>query len=253
MEGAGVDDDHGERTGRSGAARHRDADDDREDDMSRPWVLADPPQHPYVDRLDGTAARLVHREVSPLMRWDPAWIAARARDWDVAHLHLGLTRAPGESIVAAVEAHRERGVPVVVTVHDLGSPDGAYRITDLLGAIDRSVAAVVTLTDACADVLQAALNRPVRVIPHGPVLPRPARERLRATRRLQQGVTPPFLVFAGDLAGDHAGRVGWGEAVEAAARTLAPRRVRVAVLPADAAPVARTVGSHPVAEVLVVE
>jgi beta-1,4-mannosyltransferase len=213
----------------------------------RPSVLADPPAHPYVDRLHGRVAHLVHRDADLLTRHDPDWITAHAREWDIAHLHLGLSDATPERVASAVAAHRRRGVPVVVTVHDLRLPDASGGWTDvveLLREIDRAVAAVVTLTPRCAASLQVALDRPIRVIPHGPALPRPTRERLRAQRRLHRGGGPMVLV-----AGGLDRQVGWVEAVEAASRTLSGAGLLVAVDPAHAATAELAVAGYPNATV----
>jgi glycosyltransferase involved in cell wall biosynthesis len=202
--------------------------------MSRPWVLPDPGRHPYLDRLDGTVARLVHRGVAD--RHAPEWIQRHRRDWDLVHVHLGLgvpevcgvagpkPTDPGR-LAAAVEAHRRGGTPIAVTVHDTGTPEpGALSPVEVLQRIGRSVSAVVTLTAGCASTLEAQLGRPVRVIPHGPVLARPARQRLRAHRRLH-GPRGPLLLVAGDLPR----RLGWTEAIEAASRTVTGQRLHILV------------------------
>jgi beta-1,4-mannosyltransferase len=210
----------------------------------RPHVLVLPPRHPYVDRLDGRAATLVHRDAAPDERTDPTWITRHARDWDVAHLHLGLVDVDPDRVVAAVTGNRDRGVPVAVTVHDVQSPDGRTSVLDVLQQVDADLAAVVTLTEACAVRLRAALDRPVRVIPHGPVLPRSERTRLRAHRRMVGG-RRPLLVLADTLPT----RLGWLEAVEAATRTLHPHRVRLLAHPDHVEAVRRATAAYPAVEV----
>jgi glycosyltransferase involved in cell wall biosynthesis len=210
----------------------------------RPHALVLPPRHPYVDRLDGRAATLVHRDATTEERTDPAWIARHARDWDVAHLHLGLVDLDPARVIAAVAGNRDRGVPVAVTVHDVQSPDGRTSLLDVLQQVHRDLAAVITLTEACAVRLRAALDRPVRVIPHGPVLPRSERARLRAHRRMVGG-RRPLLVLADDLPS----RLGWLEAVEAATRTLHPHRVRLLVHPDHVEVVRRATAAYPAVEV----
>ena len=208
--------------------------------MIRPRVLTDPVAHPYIDRLDGPVAQLVHRDVAGLRRHDPDWIDGHSRDWDVVHLHLGLTDTPAEQLITGIEAHRRHGTPVAVTVHDPCSAVAGVSVIELLRDLDRSISAVITLTARCAAVLQQDLDRPVRVIPHGPVLPRPARERLRAHRRLHGGGGPMLLV-AGGLPPE----LAWRDAIEATSRTLTGRRLHIMVDGAHADEVTAAAAGYP--------
>jgi glycosyltransferase involved in cell wall biosynthesis len=227
-----------------------------------PRVLSVPGRHPYVDRLHGPVARLVG-DGGPdgdARALDPAWIRVHALEWDVAHLHLGLgvdpldlwgapapagspertdgpTRtfpADGDAaLVAAVQAQRAAGVPVVVTVHgvDRGDDPLGRRTTDLLRHLGPAVAAVLTLTRGCADHLEAAIGRPVRVVPHGPLLDAATRTRLRAHRRRLVTDEQPVLLHAGSLPDD----LPWQDVLDAARRAPDGHRIRVLVR-ADLAP-----------------
>lgn len=224
--------------------------------MNLPRVLADPCGHPYLARLDRVCAQLV-QPAAELGR-DPDWIERHSDRWDVAHLHLGLapwdlgTAAGQETppdddwVDAVVEAHRRRGTPIAVTVHDLGHPRGPTApdhtrssTIDLLRRIEVSLSAIITLTSTCATVLQDALDRPVRVIPPGPVLTPSARQRLRASGRLAGGAGPLLLV-----AGDLPPRLGWSEAIDAVSRTFTSRHLQILVDEAHAATVRRAADPH---------
>jgi glycosyltransferase involved in cell wall biosynthesis len=234
--------------------------------MSWPRVLSVPGRHPYVDRLHGPVARLVGDggAADDGRALDPTWIRAHALEWDVAHLHLGLdgdpldlwgapaaagarAEAPGVpqaaaddrdgALVAAVQAHRSAGVPVVVTVHGIDRDDDPLgrRTAELLRHLGPAVAAVLTLTRGCADHLEPAIGRPVRVVPHGPLLDAATRTRLRAHRRRLVTDEQPILLHAGSLPDD----LPWQDVVEAARRAPDGRRIRVVVRADRAAEVAR--------------
>ncbi|MGI9015917.1 MAG: hypothetical protein ACR2HR_02235 [Euzebya sp.] len=184
--------------------------------MTWPRVLSYPPRHPYVDRLDGRVARLVHRDQPmPLPGfYDPDWIRDHAGDFDIAHLHFGHEQYHADQVVEAVSAHRSCGIPVVWTVHDLQIPVLGPRrddAIDLLMAVAPLLNAIVTLTPPCALRVEELTGRPVRVIPHGPLVPSSRRRRLRATHRMPTETRRPYLLHAGTLREN----IGWERVVEA--------------------------------------
>ena len=223
--------------------------------MSWPRVLANAPDHPYVDRLHGRVARLVGREEAVPggvpRPFDPSWVDTNALTWDIAHLHLGLDEqdpldlgvqpntvdpaSPVETaadvdasrIVDVVAAHRRNGVPVVVTVHAIASVDDptGVAVLELLQSISRDVAAVLTVTQGCADLLQERLGRPVRAIPHGPVVDAATRARFRAHRRRLDLTEQPLLLHAGSMPVE----LLWDDVLAAVARTTGDRALRVLV------------------------
>jgi beta-1,4-mannosyltransferase len=216
-----------------------------------PRVLSYPPRHPYVDRLHGRAATLVHRD-EPMPRldrfYDPAWVRANAQGWDVAHLHFGHEQHPVDRVVEVALAHRRAGVPVVVTVHDLEVPHlppddpGPAR---LLTALAPVASAVLTLTPGCAAAVRALTGRPAAVVPHGPLVPAARRHRLRAHRRRRFG-GGHVLVHAGTV------RPNLGlEEVVAACRLQHPHLpVRIQVRDAAADRVRHAVADTPGIEVV---
>lgn len=220
--------------------------------MTIPRVLAYPQSHPYVDRLDGTAARLVRPDSDaprlPLA-YDPDWVATHADGWDLAHLHFGHEQHPLDQVVEVVRAHRRAGRPVVVTAHDLQVPHlpaGDTAALDLLDAIAPCASAVTTLTEGCADVLRRRLGADVEVLPHGPLVPALIRQRARAAHRGDGRPSGHVLV--------HAGRVrpnaGLAEVVAAAAALDRPGAVRIGVREEDAAAVRSLAAGVPAVEVL---
>lgn len=171
--------------------------------MTLPRVLSYPPRHPFVDRFDGTVARLVKRD-EPMPRldrfYDPVWVAAEARRWDIAHLHFGHEQHPVDRVLEAVAAHRASGVPVAFTVHDLQIPhlppdSGAAE--DLVIAVAPSVDALVTPSRGCADAVRRLTGRAATVIPHGPLVGAGRRHRLRTHRRLAGEGHGHLLVHVG--------------------------------------------------------
>jgi beta-1,4-mannosyltransferase len=157
-------------------------------------VLSYPPRHPYVDRLAGTVATLVHRD-EPWPRlpsfYDPAWVAAHTDDWDLAHLHFTWEQYPVERLAAVLGAHRDAGRPIVWTAHDLRNPhtpdpedDHAY-----LEVLAEHASAVLTLTATAAAQVHDRFGRQATVVPHGPLLDAAHARRLRAAARQDERVT----------------------------------------------------------------
>jgi beta-1,4-mannosyltransferase len=138
-------------------------------------VLSYPPRHPYVDRLDGAAATLVHRDEQwPLLPsfYDPEWVAAHASGWDLAHLHFTWEQHPLDQVEAVLEAHQAAGRPVVWTVHDLRNPHTSTQREDdaYLAVLAARADAVTTLTPGAASDVSRRFARDAVVLPHGPLL-----------------------------------------------------------------------------------
>lgn len=193
-------------------------------------ILSHPPRHPYVDRLHGRVATLVHRD-EPMPRLDrfhdPAWVAANTHGWDVVHLHFGHEQHDPETILEVLAAHRSAGVAVAVTVHDLKVPHvhpDVDTTLPLLQAITPLAHALITPTAGCAAAVRDLTGRAPLVIPHGPLVPATRRARLRLRRRLSLG-GGHLLVNAGRVRPN----LGLAELAEAcrAVRPTLPVRVQV--------------------------
>lgn len=126
---------------------------------------------PVVRRLpdpdpSDPARSTVSRWWPPVML-EPDWVRA-ADDFDVFHLQFGFdARTPAE-LADLVSALRERGIPLVYTVHDLRNPhhlDSALHdaaLDVLIPAAD----ALITLTAGAAEEIARRWNREAQVIPH---------------------------------------------------------------------------------------
>lgn len=199
--------------------------------MILPRVLSYPPRHPYVDRLHGTVAELVQREVAmPRIGpfYDPGWVHDQAADVDLAHLHFGHEQYGVDHVLAVIAAHHAVGVPVVMTVHDLQIPHLGPRdshATDLVRAAAPLVDALLTLTPGCAAAVRRLTGRPVSVIPHGALTTASRRRRLRSDGVGRPDRSHPWLLLAGRLRPN----LGWQEVVDAyrVVRPLRPLRVQV--------------------------
>ena len=106
---------------------------------------------------------------------DAAWwhVRPEADLPDLVHLHFGFDHLSVDDVRALTAVLRRRGVPLVLTVHDLDNPhfsdqtEHHAKLRVLLGA----AAATITLTDAAARHLPAG----TRVIPHPRVVADPPR------------------------------------------------------------------------------
>ena len=124
----------------------------------------------------------------PPVMVDPAWIRARADDFDVMHLHFGTESFTAPHLADTVAALRETGRPLVYTVHDLTNPQladqapHAAQLDVLVPAAD----ALVTLTPGAAAEIRRRWGRAADVVAHPHVLPstvtppagRPRRDRV---------------------------------------------------------------------------
>lgn len=181
-------------------------------------MLSYPPVHDYVDRLDGHAARLVHRD-EPWPRlphlYDPDWVHDHVEQWDLVHLHFTWEQHPVEVVDAVLTAHAAAGRPVVWTAHDLRNPHlrapGAEE-AHLQVLADRADA-VVTLTPGAAEEVLDRFGRHPRVIPHGPLVPADEAARRRADARARRRGGPARVLL---LAKSLRANLDWRSAFEAA-------------------------------------
>lgn len=182
-----------------------------------PRVLSYPARHPYVDRLHGPVAQLVHRDVAPSCfgdHHDPDWLRAHSLDWDLAHIHFRHQQRSGDRLRAALLAHHGSGTPVVMTVHDLEDPHrptGDRHALDLLARIGASVDVLTTFTRGARRAVERITGRSCLLIPHGALLNLRQRAHRRRDRHVLEGPGRPFLL--------HAGRVrpnlAWPEVIDA--------------------------------------
>lgn len=162
-------------------------------------VVSVPSGHPYVqhlrppgDRTVGFSFRADPDPDDPSRpagdRWwppvalDPAWLARQ--DCDVLHVHFGFDACPVDRLEALLDVADERGVPVVVTVHDLHSPhqaDPGRHLAKLDVLVPRADA-VLTLTDTAAARIAQRWGRAAEVVPHPHVVDLASMDRLRAAR-----------------------------------------------------------------------
>lgn len=145
-------------------------------------VVASVPQsHVYVWHLSREHGEVIHRLPDPRPEerlrsneqgwWppvmlQPAWV--RANDFDVFHIHFGFDACEPGRLRELVRVLRERGRPLVYTVHDLRNPhhtDTALHdahLDILIPAADE----VITLTEGAAHEIRRRWGRDPVVLPH---------------------------------------------------------------------------------------
>jgi hypothetical protein len=127
--------------------------------------VATVPHHaPYVDVVLPDAVVHVGTDVRPGSWLDVAHLSAHASEVDVVHLHAGneSLRAPGG--MAWTEELQRRGIPLVVTVHEI-PPPGSGRGGDLR-AVLATAEVVLTLTPGAADDIAERYGRTAIVVAH---------------------------------------------------------------------------------------
>lgn len=144
-------------------------------------VASVPAGHPYVRHLpdpdggDGVVRLGVDAVAAepPPAAFAPAWVIDHAATFDVLHLHFALTSSPPADLAAAVEAMRATARALVVTVHDLESPQVVDQTSHLAGldVLVPAADALVTLSPAAAAAIEARWGRRADVIPHPHLLP----------------------------------------------------------------------------------
>lgn len=149
-------------------------------------VLSVPSGHRYVRHLaDPTGPdgfeRLPDPPVpgaAPGVWWpapalDPDWVSAHHTGIDVVHGHFGFESRTPAQLAEWVHTLRGRGLPLVLTVHDLTNPhlrDQAEHL-DRLGVLIPAADALITLTVGAALEVRQRWGRPVHVVPHPHMAP----------------------------------------------------------------------------------
>ena len=128
-----------------------------------PHRLPDP-EPPGTNRYAGAAWW-------PPVMLDPAWI--RDADIDLMHLHFGFDGADPATLEAVVAALRDRGTPLVFTVHDLRNPHHPDRTLhdQQLDVLVPAADALLTLTPGAAAEIDRRWGREATVVPHPHVVP----------------------------------------------------------------------------------
>ncbi|WP_244963157.1 glycosyltransferase [Nocardioides dongkuii] len=141
-----------------------------------------------------------HPSRSTTQRWwppvmlDPAW-AAKA-DFDVFHLQFGFDACSPAQLAELVGVLRDRGKPLVQTVHDLRNPHHPTRDLhdEQLAVLLAGADAVLTLTPGAAAEIRERWGREALVLPHPHVVDldtmaaAPARRARRAGQPFRVGL-----------------------------------------------------------------
>jgi hypothetical protein len=172
-------------------------------------VASVPATGAYLDAVLPPDAVRIGPAGSPSAWWDPEHLVATAGDVDVLHVHSGysaLSRAQLDMWTAAV---RRSGLPLVVTVHQLGPAEGVSlaRHRAQLAALLATAEVVLTLTPGAADEIADRYGRTAIVVAH-PSLAAPTPGINRETRlvglylgRLGPEVAEPGALVRGALSG----------------------------------------------------
>lgn len=147
-------------------------------------VAQHPPDHPYLRRLglvDASPGR------SPSI-WDVDALVAVGVD--VVHLHFGFEHLGAAEIGEWVERLGAAGIVLVHTVHDLDNPHlvDQREFHRSVGVLTSAAAAVLTLTDAAAELIAARYGRSAIVVAHPHVVPFDAVARRSTTVTQRRGV-----------------------------------------------------------------
>lgn len=144
-------------------------------------VASVPSGHVYVRHLAPENGPGPHRlpdpdpdspERSATQRWwppvmlDPAWAATA--DFDLMHLQFGFDSKTPDELAELVRVLRERGRPLVFTVHDLRNPHHATRALhdEQLDVLVPAADTLITLTDGAATEIEARWGRRAAVLSH---------------------------------------------------------------------------------------
>lgn len=141
---------------------------------------------PHPDGCDGSAEQ---RWWPPVML-DPDWV--RTNDFDVFHIQFGFDARSPTELSALVRALEERGIPLVLTVHDLRNPHHLDRglHDEQLDVLVPAAAALITLTEGAAEEIRRRWGRTSHVVPHPHVL---ELDEMEAAQRLHRA--RPFGEF----------------------------------------------------------
>lgn len=225
-------------------------------------VLSVPAGHDYVRHAVGPASGVevladpVLDPAEPTRWWPhPALEAAERPEvldgTDLVHVHFGYEhRTPGQ-VAEFVAAVRARGLPLVVTVHDLTNPhepDPAAHLART-GHLVHGADAVITLTSGAAAEIRRLWGVDVDVIPHprlmSPETTEPHRRDRLDTLRDRHGRTgAPASRTVGVVLGSLRAGVAVEELLAPLAAALPPRTHLVVMVRSDALAAAREPG-HP--------
>jgi beta-1,4-mannosyltransferase len=189
-----------------------------------------PGDHAYVRAVTPDSVEaVVVPDPSTRAALTPGWVTANAERFDLLHLHFGFDHLTPEQLEAWLAEVRRLNVPLIFTIHDLRNPHHTEPALhqEHLALLVPAADALITLTEAAADVVARRWGRRPVVLPHPPVTgPGPA----------------PARTSPGRLAGVHLkdlrrNVVEPGRVVRAAARgaQAAGGRLRVDVHPGAAA------------------
>jgi hypothetical protein len=149
-------------------------------------VASVPAGHVYVRHLSEPGRRTAVVRLpdppvpgAPPGRWWPppmleaSWVRGHDAAFDVFHLHFGFDDRTPAQLRELVDTLRERGRPLVLTVHDLRNPhhrDPAQHAA-ALDVLVPAAAAVITLTPGAAAVIRRRWGRRAQVVAHPHVVP----------------------------------------------------------------------------------
>ncbi len=153
-------------------------------------VASVPTGHPYVRALDD--ANVIRLEDPPVPgappgRWwpspwlEPSYLARRAGDFDLLHVHFGFDDRSPDQLRELVRTLRALRRPLVLTVHDLRNPHHADPGPHdaALDVLVPAAEAVITLTRGAAAEIHRRWGREPDVVAHPTVVPSAWAERPR--------------------------------------------------------------------------
>jgi hypothetical protein len=162
-------------------------------------VASVPASHVYVRHLSDPDGRdAVVRLADPIptdrrrVPWgwwppamlDPAWVSANGEHFDLMHLHFGFDEKTPEQLHEMLDCLRERGRPLLYTVHDLRNPhqSSGRAHEKQLDVLVPGADALVTLTYGAAAEIERRWERRALVLPHPHVLELNQLEHTRSIR-----------------------------------------------------------------------
>jgi beta-1,4-mannosyltransferase len=170
----------------------------------RVLVASVPGGHPYVRHLgtpgagDDQCVRLLDPDPCdprrpargpwwPAAMLEPSWV--RDHRFDLMHVHFGFDHRSPAQLAELVEALRDTGRPLVLTVHDLRSPhqEDAAVLAAQLDVLVPAATSLLTLTTSAADVVAERWGRRAEVVPHPHVVDLDVMAAVRA----QRAAAPP--------------------------------------------------------------
>lgn len=135
-------------------------------------VASVPATHVYVRRLAHAQVERLEDPSGDDLRTprflDPGWWCRHGDPPDLLHVHFGFEFYDPGQLAELAAVLRDRGVPLVYTVHDVRNPN--HETSDLhdagLSVLVPAADGLVTLTHAAADAIEARFGRRPMVLPH---------------------------------------------------------------------------------------